>query len=154
MLALLLAQAALPPAGMPYAARTEYAGAGVVCGAAYSLRLAKGETAVLTKRSFAEGTMHFHLREGTVTIRESQYATAGGTVVWRKGAGVLRRKRQGGQFLWIYRDNAPGSTDIRGPAVNSARSAALNRIAFEAPRYGMADGERCLSGRSTGNRGR
>ncbi|MGC4252027.1 MAG: hypothetical protein QM605_11390 [Sphingobium sp.] len=147
-LAVILLQAALPPPGLPYDARTDYAGPGLLCGAAFSIRLEVGESAVLIKRSFVDAEMDVHLREGRFTVHESQYAVEGGDPVRRMPEGILRRKREKGRTIWIYRDAAPGSTEVHGPAVDSIRPGPLlNRIRFGAPRA-----ERCLTGKGSGRR--
>ena len=147
-----LLQATLPPPGLPYYARTDYEGPGLVCGAAFSVRLQVGETAVLTKRSLIDAELTFDTRDGQFTVHESQYATEGGKLVRRVAGGVLRRKRENGRYLWIYRDNAPGSTDIYGPGVNASEpSPALNRIKFGSPRNGFVGAERCLDGNKSEN---
>ena len=142
-----LAQAALPPPGLHYNARTEYAGPGLVCGAAFSIQLRKGEKAVLSKRSAIDAEMVFQTSDGQFTVHESQYATEGGTPVRRIADGVLRHKRENSRYVWIYRDNAPGSTDISGPAVATRKaSSALNRIRFGSPVDGSVGAVSCLDG--------
>jgi hypothetical protein len=146
----IFAQAALPPPGLHYNARSEYAGPGLVCGAAFSILLDKGERAVLTKRSFIDSEMSFRIRDGQFAVHESQYATEGGKLVKRIGDGILMRKRVDSRYIWIFRDDAPGSTDVYGPAVNTSKpSSALNRIKFSSPKSGFVGAEKCLSGKGS-----
>ncbi|MGC6331782.1 hypothetical protein [Rhizorhabdus sp. FW153] len=148
-----LMQAALPPPGLNYYGRTEYSGPGVVCGAAFSVRLRVGETAVLTKRSFFDAELSFNISDGRLTVHESKYATEGGKMIQPVGDGVLRRKREKQGYVWIYRDNAPGSTDVRGPAVSARKpSVALSRITFGSPRSGFVGAEKCLDGSGSDKR--
>ena len=143
-----LAQAALPPPNAHYFGRIDYKGPGLVCGAAFSVNLSDGESAVLIKHSAIDAELDFDTSEGKFSVHESQYATAGGEVVGEVGLGVLRVKRVDGDYVWIYRDRAPGSTDVFGAAVNSNKpTAALIRISFGGPRNGLVDGVRCLAGR-------
>jgi len=145
--ALLFAQAALPPPGLSYYARTDYTGPGLVCGAAFSMRLRDGETAALIKGSPIDAEISFHTREGQFTVHESQYATDGGRLIRKVGDGVLRRKLDKAIYTWVYRDSAPGSTDVSGPAVNARKpSPALNRIMFGGPRNGVVGAEKCING--------
>ena len=151
--ALLFAQAALPPSGLHHYARVDYVGPGLVCGAAFSMRLRDGETAALIKRSPINAEMDFHTRDGGFAVHESQYATDGGKLIRRVGDGVLPRKRDKGVYLWVYRDSAPGSTDVNGPAVNARTpSPALNRISFGSPRNGFVGTEKCIDGTGSGKR--
>jgi len=84
---------------------------------------------------------------GRLFVRESQYATEGGAFVARTADGFIRRKRLNRQYHWIYRDSAPGSTDIYGPAVNARRpTSVFRRIKFGSPRNAMVDGEGCMPG--------
>lgn len=150
---ILTAQAALPPPGMQYFSRTEYRGPGLVCGAAFSIELRQGERAILTKSSAIDAAMNFHVHEGQFSVRESQYATGGGKVVKKVSGGVVRRKRHNGQLTFIYRDTAPGSTDIFGPALNGTnRETVLRRIVFGGPRYGSVGGKPCMVGTSFGEK--
>ena len=145
--AFLLAQAALPPSGLHYYARTDYAGPGLICGASFSMQLRDGETATQLKGSAIHTEMTFNSREGQFTVRESQYATDGGKLVQSVGDGVLRRKLNKASYTWVYRDSAPGSTDISGPAVNNRKpSAVLRRIMFGGPRNGFVGAEKCMDG--------
>jgi hypothetical protein len=147
VLTLLFAQAALPPPGLHYYAREDYTGPGLVCGAVFSMRLRDGETAALIKSSFIDAEMTFHTREGQFTVHESQYATDGGKLIRKVGDGVLRRKRDKANYTWVYRDSAPGSTDVSGPAVNARKpSPALNRVMFGSPRNGFVGAEKCIDG--------
>ena len=101
------------------------------------------------KRSAIDDEIDFNLREGAFTVRGTQYATNGGTVVRELADGTLRRKRAGSRYMWIYRDTAPGSTDVSGPAVAARRlSPALRRITFGSTREGKVSGEPCLAGSS------
>jgi hypothetical protein len=143
----LLAQAVLPPPGLHYFERTEYKGPGLVCGAAFAFRLRNGETAVLRKRTAIDAITIFHTPDGEFSVQESQYATAGGKVVQNLATGIIRRKRQNGEYTWIYEDVAPGSTDVSGPAVNSRTvTPTFKRILFGGPRNDMVGGERCMTG--------
>lgn len=142
-----LMQAALPPPGLHYYGRTDYNGPGLVCGAVFSVRLRDGEPAMLTKRSPIDAELSFHTRDGQFTVHESQYATEGGKLIRSVADGVLRRKHEKRGYVWIYRDNAPGSTDVYGPAVNARKpSLALNRITFGSPQRGFVGAEKCLDG--------
>jgi len=137
----------IPPPGTSYFARTEYKGPGLVCGAAFSFRLKEGETARLTKSSAISSVLTIYSSDGEFSVEESQYVTQGGEVVTDTSEGVIRRKHDDGRYLWIYRDHAPGSTVVYGPAVDAAdQTAAFRRIRFGAPRYGKVDGEACLTG--------
>lgn len=145
--ALLFMQAALPPPGLHYYARTDYNGPGLVCGAAYSVRLRDGEAAVLIKGTAIDAKMSFHTSEGQFTVHESQYATDGGRLIRKVGDGVLRRKLDRAIYTWVYQDSAPGSTDVSGPAVNARKqSPALDRIVFGGPRNGFVGAEKCING--------
>ena len=147
VLSLLIAQAALPPPGLQYYAREDYTGQGLVCGAAFSMRLRDGETAARIKSSAIHTEMIFHTREGQFTVRESQYATGGGKLIQSVGDGVLRRKLNKASYTWVYRDSAPGSTDVSGPAVNARKpSPTLKRIMFGGPRNGFVGAEKCIDG--------
>lgn len=141
------AQAALPPSGLPYDGQVEFLGPGVVCGSAFSLRLEEGETAVLTKRTYVDAEYRLRTRDGVFNVHEHQYATQEGKVVRLLPDGALKRKRESGSNRWSYTDDAPGSTDVYGPAVDTRRpSPALNRLMFGAITERAVDGERCLEG--------
>eukprot|EP01042_Synura_sphagnicola_P016809 gene16809-21250_t len=73
----LAAQAALPSGALHYFGRTDYVGPGLVCGAAFTFPLAKGETAVLTKSILTVSTYAFGVDAGSFSIFESQYTTPG-----------------------------------------------------------------------------
>ncbi|WEK45837.1 MAG: hypothetical protein P0Y56_12475 [Candidatus Andeanibacterium colombiense] len=149
----LMMQAIPPPAGTHFFARTDYEGPGLLCGAGYSIRLREGENAVVKTDSGLNSIGEIALNEGLFSIRGSQYATEGGTFVADIGDGTLRRKRSTHGIVWIYRDNAPGSTDVFGAAVNATvPTAAFKRVRFGAPRFGMIDGERCMSGKDSDER--
>ena len=143
----LLMQAALPPSGLQYYARTEYHGLGLVCGAAFSILLGENEAAVLSKRSFIDEETNFRTRDGQFTVRESQYGARDSKIVKKLANGALSVKRRKSGFVWIFSDNAPGATEVYGPAVNTRKpSAALARVKFNSPRDGFADNEKCLAG--------
>ena len=153
LIVLALMQATLPPPGLHYYARTDYKGPGLVCGAAFSVRLRDGETALLTKRSYIDAELAFDTRNSQFTVHESQYATEGGTLIRSVADGVLRRKRERGRYIWTYRDSAPGSTDVYGPGVNGHNpSSALDRIRFGSPSNGFVGPEKCLEGNGTDRR--
>jgi hypothetical protein len=145
-----LMQAALPPPGLQYYARTDFDGPGLVCGAAFSFHLLKGETAVLKKSSFVDAEVIFNTRDGRFTVHESQYATSGGELIRIIGGGVLRRKHDDDKYIWIYTDNTPGSTDVFGPSVNAqAPSSALRRIRFGSVQSRAVGPDKCLDGRGS-----
>ena len=153
MIFTLLAQAALPPPDAKYFARTEYSGPGLVCGAAFAFQLSVGESAVLRKPSAIDETVTFHTSDGEFSVHESQYATAGGDLFQKTPLGRIELKQQNGQYIWIYRDAMPGSTDVFGPAVNGPKpSPAFRRILFGGPTLGMVGGERCLAGKGLDER--
>ncbi|MCW1987950.1 UNVERIFIED_ORG: hypothetical protein M2348_003735 [Sphingomonas sp. R1F5B] len=146
MFALMLA-AYLPPPGLHYFGRIEYAGPGLVCGAAFSIQLDAGERAELIKRSFIDAETTFSIREGQFSIRETQYETAGGTIVRKFEHGALWRKRDSGRYVWHYRDNAPGSTDVYGPSIGARiERSPLSRVEFGSPKNGSVKGLKCLDG--------
>jgi hypothetical protein len=144
---ILALQAMIPPPGVQYFARTDYKGPGLICGAAFSFRLKETETARLTKSSAISGVLTFYSSDGEFSVDESQIVTEDGEIVAKTSEGVVRRKHEDGHYVWIYRDNAPGSTVIYGPAVDAAtETPAFKRIRFGAPRYEKVDGEPCLTG--------
>jgi hypothetical protein len=118
-----------------------------------SVYLQDGETALLTKRSYIDAELAFDTRDGQFTVHESQYAMEGGTLIGGVADGVLTRKRERGRYIWIYRDSAPGSTDVYGPGVNTRTpSSALNRVRFGSPQSGFVGAEKCLEGNGTDKR--
>lgn len=145
--ALLLLQASLPGPGIPYDARVDYRGPGLICGAAFSFPLREAESATLIKRSFIDAEFTILTKDGTFFIHESQYATEGGVLIKELANGSVRRFRRSSRYFWAYTDNAPGSTYIYGPAVDAAApTAAFKRVRFGGPRYGIVDGQKCLDG--------
>lgn len=147
LIALFLLQASLPGPGIPYDGRVDYQGPGLVCGAAFSFPLQKGESASLVKRSFIDAELTIQTRDGQLTVHESQYATRGGKLIKEIASGSLSRLRRSGRYVWVYTDNAPGSTDIYGPAVDAAEpTPAFKRVIFGGPRSGMVGDQRCLDG--------
>ena len=149
MLAIILA-AYLPPAGLHYAGRTEYAGPGLVCGAAFSIRLEAGERATLLKRSFTDAVTTFTVRQGKFTVKETPYGTAAGTIVRKYRDGILSRERVSGRYIWHYTDSAPGSTDLYGPSIGATiANSPLSRIDLGSPRNGFVRGRKCLDGNAS-----
>jgi hypothetical protein len=143
----LLTQAVLPPPGVEYSASTRYEGPGMVCGAAFGFRLKAGETATLSKSSAINAVLKIQSESGELVVEESQYATTGGSGPTKIGDGEISQKREDGHYRWIYRDQAPGSTDIYGPAVDAPKpTPGLRRVIFRSPRNGTLDGEACLEG--------
>ena len=145
--AFLLLQVSLPGPGMPYDARVDYQGPGLVCGAAFSFPLKRGESATLIKSSPINWDLTIRTKGGPFSVRESQYATRGGKPIREVSNGVLSQLRNTGGYVWVYTDNTPGSTDIYGPAVNAAKpTAAFKRMIFGGPRSGMVGNHKCLDG--------
>ena len=139
-------QAALPPSSTPFSAETHYAGPGLLCGAAFAIRLEESETAVRLKSSAIDDVLQVQLQEGTFTVRETQYNSSGAGDRIRLGDGSISREVVDGQSRWVYRDAAPGSTTIYGPAVEASRfTPALQRIIFRSPHSRSLDGESCMS---------
>ena len=149
MLAILLA-AYLPPPGLPYAGRTQYAGPGRVCGAGFSVELKAGEQAELVKRGFTDAETTFNLREGRLTVRETQGGTSPGEVVRKFKDGVLFRERVRGRYIWHFRDNAPGSTDLYGPSIGATiANSPLVRVEFGSTPDGSPKRRECLDGKAS-----
>ena len=139
----LAAQAALPSGALHYFGRTDYVGPGLVCGAAFTFPLAKGETAVLTKSILTVSTYAFGVDAGSFSIFESQYTTTGGVEYENTKFGSIYLKNDGGHSRWIYRESAPGSTDVYGPAVDSSQpTSTFKRINFGP----QTNREPCLKG--------
>lgn len=73
--------------------------------------------------------------------------TRGGSDPVRIGDGEISWQLKDGQHLWVYRDSAPGSTDLYGPAIDAPQfTPALARVIFRSPRHQALDGKACLSG--------
>lgn len=143
----LLTQAALPPPSSEYSAATHYEGPGLVCGAAFGFQLRAGETATLSKSSSVQAVLEIHSQDGEIVVGESQYGDMGSSAPIKIGDGQLSWKRDDGHYRWIYRDRAPGSTEISGPAVDAPQpTPGLRRIDFRSPRNGALDSEACLKG--------
>jgi len=139
-------QAAPPPPGLPYDARTDYRGPGLVCGSAFRVLLLPGETAILTKRSFVDAETSFATKDGPFTVSESQYAAPKGKRVRRTAEGMLWRLGRTGSYRWIYTDLAPGHTAVSGTAVGAGPGRALDRVTFGTVRSRAVGGRPCLDG--------
>ena len=145
----LAAQAALPPSALHYYGRTDYVGPGLVCGSAFTFPLATGETAVLTKSILTIATYTFSVRAGSFSIFESQYTTMGGEEYEKTKLGVIYLKNDSNHSRWIYRDSAPGSTDVYGPGVDGSQpTPTFKRIGFGP----TTNREACLKGMGSDDR--
>ena len=89
------------------------------------------------------GTYSFKVSGGSFSIFESQHATAGGMRFKRTAQGEVYLSTDDGHSRWVYRDAAPGSTDVIGPAVDGGEpTATFLRVRFGAPERRQA----CLEG--------
>jgi hypothetical protein len=143
MLIGLAPQPASSQSALHYFGRTDYVGPGLICGSTFTFLLAKGETAVLTKSIPIVATYTFSVGATYFSIFESQYTNTGGVEYEKTKLGAIYLKVDSGHSRWIYRDSAPGSTDVYGPAVDGSQpTSTFKRISFGPP----ASRDACLTG--------